>query len=122
LGTNSRFISQAVSRLIMPLSHSVEQISKQLDLACELTQQIIDLASQTEIDDLEELNVKRLSQIESIFSNDKTKIDVVKAKKLMALNSQAMVTLKQQMILNMLEQKKNSKGNTAHNAYMSHSA
>jgi len=101
---------------------SVESISEDIRLACELTQQIIDLASRTELDDLEVLNERRLGLIESIFSNEKSNINVAKAKQLLTLNTEAMAVLQHQMILNINEQKKARKGNTAHNAYMNHSA
>jgi len=101
---------------------SVESISEDIRLACELTQQIIDLASRTELDDLEVLNERRLGLIESIFLNEKININVDKAKQLLALNTEAMAVLQHQMILNIKEQKKARKGNAAHNAYMNHSA
>ena len=122
MGTNSRLIVKAISGLKMPLPHSTEKINKDLGLACELTQQIIDLASKTELDDLDKLNEKRLSLIESIFANDKANIDVNKAKELLALNSQAMSCLKEQMTLNIKAQQKSRKGNIAHSAYMNHTA
>ena len=106
----------------MSLSHSVEKIEKDLGLACHLTQQIIDLASQADFEDLEMLNEKRLKFIDSIFSNDKNKINVEMAKSLLALNTQAMSVIKHQMSLNIKEQQKLRKGNAAHSAYMNHSA
>ena len=120
MGSNTRLIVKAVSGLIMSSSQSVDKITQGLDLACELTQQIIDLASHAELDDLETLNEKRLSLIESIFTNDKDKINIGKAKILLGLNAQAMAILKHQMVLNIEEQKKFRKGNAAHSAYMNH--
>jgi len=104
----------------MSLTHSVEKIYKDLSLACELTHQIIALASKTELDDLDELNGKRISLIESIFANDKAKIDVNKAKELQVLNAKAMTLLREQMTLNIEAQQKFRKGNVAHSAYMNH--
>lgn len=104
------------------LECSVEQINSQFILACDLTQQIIDLAHKTELEELEALNLTRLQLIETIFNNDKNKINITLAQKLLDLNAQAMTVLKQQMALNMKAQIKSRKGNAAHSAYMNHSA
>jgi len=96
----------------------INSIEVELDLACDLTKQIIALASKMELNDLENLNNQRLSLIESIFSSDKSKINVKKSKQLFELNLQAMDVIKQQMALTIQQQQKYRKGNTAHNAYM----
>lgn len=105
----------------MQLDKTIGQIQSDLTLACDLTQQIIDLIAQVELDDVEAINSKRLQLIESIFANDKSKIDVELAKKLFDLNAKATHVLQQQVTLNITEQQKLRKGNTAHSAYMQHS-
>ncbi len=118
MGTNPRSIIKTESRLKMASSDTIKNINLELNLACDLTRQIIALASQMELSDLETLNNQRLSLIESIFSSDKSKINVTKSKQLFELNLQAMDVIKQQMALTIQQQQKFRKGNTAHNAYM----
>ena len=105
----------------MSIEVTVEHIKRDINKACELTQEIIVLANKTEFDDIDALNQNRLKLIEKIFNNDKTKIDKELAQKLFQLNEKAMAVLKQQMALNMKQQQKMRKGNVAHTAYTQHS-
>lgn len=99
----------------------VEIIDNDLNHACDLTQQIIDQADKSEFDHIDALNQNRLVLIDKIFNNEKANINKDLAQKLLKLNEQATNALKQQMALNIQQQKKIRKGNAAHSAYMSHS-
>lgn len=122
MGSSARIIKERSSWLKMSIAKSYDDISAELNQACDLTQQIVELAEAIKLDDVDALNNRRLALIDSIFSNDKNKIDLELAQQLLSLNTQATKVLEQQMTLNMQQQQKQRKGNAAHSAYMRHSA
>lgn len=97
---------------------NAQDVEKDINKACHLTQHIIDLIEESKIENVEVLNQERLALIDAIFSGDKSLINRDSAKTLFEINSEAINVMKRVMEDNKQKQQKIRKGNQVHNAYM----
>ncbi len=97
---------------------SSDQVSKQLQIACDLTQQILVLVKNAEYEELAAVETERQKIIQTVFSQNKELIEREKAEELLQLNQQVETLLIKEKNSIQSQQKKIRRGKYATNAYL----